>query len=473
MTMKDSRYIMPAVLMIALAMAVCGGCGGSSGGGASAPPATAPACGNGTVETGEECDDGNKVTESCDYGVESCDVCGASCEYASGTVSVCGDGVTDTSNGEQCDDSNTTPGDGCSDSCMREMTAAAGGEHSCGLTAGGAVKCWGRNSSGGVGDGTTVERYTPVDAAGITSGARAVAAGGEHTCALSTAGAVKCWGGNSDGQLGDGTSTDRYNGVTPSGLGSGAVAVATGDSHTCALTESAGIKCWGDNSNGQLGDGAYVDRYTPVTGGGLTSGVAAIAAGGEHTCALNTAGAVKCWGDNSNGQLGDGTFVDRYTPVPAGGLTSGVAAIAAGGNHTCALTGAGAVKCWGDNSDGQLGDGTIVDRSTAVDTSGLASGVTAISAGEKHTCAITSAGAALCWGDNGDGRLGDGTNVDRYTPVSVSGITSGAVEISTGGSHTCAVLSSGSPWCWGDNAWGRLGDGTTVDRYTPVLVSGF
>jgi alpha-tubulin suppressor-like RCC1 family protein/pimeloyl-ACP methyl ester carboxylesterase len=283
---------------------------------------------------------------------------------------------------------------------------------------GGGVKCWGANSTGQLGDGTTTSRLTPVDVSGLASGVAAIAAVGEHTCAVTTSGGVKCWGSNWRGQLGDGTTTDRLTPVDVSGLASGVAAIAAGGEHTCAVTTSGGVKCWGRNEYGQLGDGTTTDRLTPVDVSGLTGGVVAIAAGWRHTCALTTGGGVKCWGLNNQGQLGDGTGASRLTPVNVSGLMDGVAAIAAGGFYTCALTTGGGVKCWGNNWYGQLGDGTTTRRLTPVDVSGLASGVAAIAAGLEHTCALTTGGGAKCWGYNQYGQLG----IDPgWTPVDVVG----------------------------------------------------
>jgi alpha-tubulin suppressor-like RCC1 family protein len=349
---------------------------------------------------------------------------------------------------------------------------AVGGAHTCALTVGGGVKCWGANWSGQLGDGTWASWDTPVDVIGLGSGVRAIAAGGQHTCALTAGGGVKCWGWNYHGQLGDGTTTNRNMPVDVSGLGSGVVAIAAGGYHTCALTVGGGVKCWGWNYYGQLGDGTTTSRTTPVDVGGLTSGVVAIAAGRWHTCALTTGGGVKCWGLNDSGQLGDGTTTDRTTPVDVSGLGSGVSAIAAGDWHTCALTAGGGVKCWGQNSSGQLGDGTTTSRTTPVDVSGLGSGVSAIAAGGSRTCALTAGGGVKCWGSNGLGQLGDGTTTSRNMPVDVSGLGSGVRAIAAGVDHTCALTASGGIKCWGNNTYGQLGIGKFGYRPIPADVSG-
>ena len=349
---------------------------------------------------------------------------------------------------------------------------SAGYVQTCALTTTGGVKCWGENGTGALGDGTTAERHTPVDVSGLTSGVAAITTGGFHTCALTTSGGVKCWGDNSIGELGDGTTLERDTPVDVSGLTSGVAAISAGYGHTCALTTAGGVKCWGWNFTGQVGDGTILERDTPVDVSGLTSGVAAISADGYHTCALTTVGGAKCWGDNGTGQLGDGTTLERDTPVDVSGLTSGVAAVSAGDFHSCALTTSGGAKCWGDNGNGALGDGTTLERDTPVDVSGLTSGVSAVSAGGYHTCALTTSGGVKCWGDNGNGQLGDGTTTISHMPVDVSGLTSGVAAVSAGDGHTCALTILSGVTCWGNNGNGQLGDGTTKIRRKPAVVSG-
>jgi alpha-tubulin suppressor-like RCC1 family protein len=349
---------------------------------------------------------------------------------------------------------------------------ATGWYHSCGVpSGGGSVKCWGSNYFGELGDGTTTHRRTPVDVVGLTSDVTAISAGTGHTCALTAAGGVKCWGLNFDGELGDGTTTGRLTPVDVVGLTSGATAITAGSDQSCAVTAAGGAKCWGRNGFGQLGDGTTTDRSTPVDVVGLTSGVAAIIAAQEYTCTVTAGGGAKCWGNNAGGQLGDGTKIDRHAPVDVRGLTSGVVAITAVVSHSCALTGVGDVKCWGNNAGGQLGDGTTTSRRTPVDVVGLGSGVTTIAAGAFHTCALTAGGGAKCWGSNGNGQLGDGTTTQRLTPVTVLNFGSASSLIAAGTDFTCGI-SAGGAKCWGRNKWSGLGNGTNISSLTPADVVG-
>jgi alpha-tubulin suppressor-like RCC1 family protein len=307
---------------------------------------------------------------------------------------------------------------------------------------------------------------------GLTTDVNVVETGYYHACVLLSSGAIKCWGQNAYGQLGDGTATNSSAPVNVSTLSSGVRAISAGLLFNCGLLNTGAVKCWGQNSNGQLGDGSTTQRYSPVDVSGLTSGVAAIESGYYHACALLNSGAVKCWGNNGSGQIGDGTNANRYTPVDVSGLSSGVIAISAGFYHTCALLSTGAVKCWGLNTYGELGDGTTTTSSTPVNVSTLSSGVSAISAGGYQTCALLTTGGVKCWGFNSSGQLGDGTITNSSTPVNVSGLTSGVTTISAGYIHSCAVLSTGVIKCWGANSSGQLGDASTTQRTSPVDVSG-
>ncbi len=308
---------------------------------------------------------------------------------------------------------------------------AVGSTHSCGLTTGGGVMCWGEASHGQLGNGQgdmfTPPSPVPVAVAGLARGVVDLALGGVgHSCALMADGQVKCWGWNGNGQLGigridAGTSTP----LTVVGLGVPVTKITAGEYHTCALTAGGQMACWGNNVSGQLGSGTIeMTSSTPVIVPGLGGSIIDIAAGSSHTCALMTGGGVKCWGDNSIGQLGNGaTGTGGSAPVNVAGLTSGVAALSAGGTHTCALTTGGGVKCWGNNYGGQLGNGTAGGLSSVpVDVNGLSSGVVSVKAGSGSTCAVISTGGIKCWGGNDRGQIGDGTKTNRANPVDVIGL---------------------------------------------------
>lgn len=345
--------------------------------------------------------------------------------------------------------------------------------HACAVTTEGGVKCWGQNEDGQLGDGSTADHATPADVSGLTSGVVAVAVGGSHTCALTSGGQVKCWGRNTYGQLGDATTSLSTTPVDV-GLGAAAVAIAAGTQHSCALTNAGNVKCWGLNDAGQLGTGDFGDLVittpTPQSVVDMGAPVASIAAGAGRSCAVTTAGAAKCWGDNQFGGLGDNSQTNRASPTDVSGLSSGVASISVGENHTCAVMTDGDAKCWGRNFQGQIGDGTSFNlRLVPVD---VVSGTSAISAGSVHTCAVTTAGGVHCWGDNQFGQLGDGSGQFSNVPIAVADLTSGVKSISAGTFSTFAVTTGMNALAWGLNSFGRLGDGTTNSAAVPVDVSG-
>ncbi|WP_291715946.1 putative Ig domain-containing protein [Limnobacter sp. CACIAM 66H1] len=297
---------------------------------------------------------------------------------------------------------------------------AAGGYSTCAVTTSGSAKCWGRNNYGQLGiNSTTTQSNTPEDVIGLGSGVASISVGEYHACAVITPGAAKCWGYNVQGQLGDNSKTRRLSPVDVVGLDFGVESISAGSNHTCVLMTSGAAKCWGYNYYGQLGDNSTTARLTPVAVVGLTSGVVNVEAGSYHTCAVMTSGVAKCWGLNTSGQLGDNSTAQRLTPVGVDGLDSGVATIAAGAQNTCVVTISGAAKCWGENGAGQLGNNSTTDRLVPVDVVGLGSGVSSISTGYNHTCATTTSGATKCWGQNSNGQLGDNSTTDRKTPVDV------------------------------------------------------
>lgn len=348
---------------------------------------------------------------------------------------------------------------------------SVGRRHSCALTAAGAVHCWGENSEGQVGDGTTLgPHYVPVPVVGLQSGVSAISAGAFHTCALLGSGGVKCWGANRDvetgfgqvrGQLGDGSSvTQRSSPVDVVGLSTGVSFISAGDRHTCAVLSAGGVRCWGFNGNGQLGNGDSADSSTPVETLSITS-AQKVSAGGDHSCAVETGGSVQCWGI--------GALIGSLSPNPVPGLTSGITDVRAAGYHTCAL-GNGVLKCWGYNAFGELGIGNTNHQALPQEVVGLTSATTAFGTGQNFSCATTSDGYVSCWGDNEGGQLGDGSLSLRLTPVDVFGLQSGVRQVATGSDHACAVLDSGGVKCWGDNGYGQLGNGSIGDETSPIDV---
>ena len=361
---------------------------------------------------------------------------------------------------------------------------AAGAFGSCAIRSGGSVECWGNNSVGQLGNGTSGSiATTPVQVQGLT-GAVSITQGNDHTCALLSSGTVECWGDNEFGELGVGTTTGPAQcsqgssvpatacSTTPvavPGL-TGVVSIAAGNNHTCAVLGTGGVECWGSNTFGGLGDGTTTSRSSPVTVSGV-SGARSVSAGQEHTCAVLQSGAIECWGDNAFGELGDGTTLASTTAVPVNSITN-AAAVSAGFNFTCALLTTGTAECWGSNASGQLGTGSTVGPvtcgSTACSLSPVAvqgvTGALAIGANGNsaagHACALFATSAS-CWGDNTAGQLGDNSTTPAAAPVTVLGLAQ-PTGIAVGGVHTCAPNAGGGVDCWGSTTEGQVGSGTST-----------
>ena len=363
---------------------------------------------------------------------------------------------------------------------------SAGGRQTCALLAGGSAECWGYDNYGQLGDArTSSTTNVPVAVIGL-SGAVQVSSGYGFTCALVTGGTVECWGFNANGQLGDGTGTGSLSPVNVLGLTGPVASISSASGGgTCAVITGGAVQCWGSNAYDELGPGggAFLEATTVS---GLSGPAVAVATGERHSCALINDGTVQCWGAQWSGELGDGSY-SASSPTPetvlgVGGVghLQGVTAVTTGAFFTCALLSGGTVDCWGDNSTGELGNGygnpgIAQSYPTPVPVSGI-SGAVRLSAAGYHTCAVVSGGTVRCWGDNNEGELGDGTNVFAGVPSTVSGI-SGASDVTTGGGsaleeQSCALLSGGSVDCWGSNAEGQLGNGSSTNSNTPVSVTG-
>ncbi len=366
---------------------------------------------------------------------------------------------------------------------MTVPVVSTGVDLTCSLMPSGAVFCSGRNDAGqlGQGNGAAFSIAVPAKVHNLPA-AVAVSVGQFLACAIDQSAVLWCWGANSFGQLGDGTKVNRSLPVKVSG-GLKWAAVAAGGTFTCGITVAGAVYCWGENDFGQLGNGTTTNSKVPVLVSTLRLAVAIAAGPDRHACVLVSGGGVECWGANNHGEVGDGSTTNRRNPVQVLGLTSGVTAITAGGGQTCALRPGGAAVCWGSNRYGEIGDGTTTDRSAPTAVAGLSGGVQQISAGADHTCALVATSAIVvdCWGDGRNGDLGNGIENAHVvtTPATVFGLmgaaaggVGGPVQVAAGGGHTCAVIGNGEVECWGGNTYGQVGDGTRINRPSPTLVIG-
>ena len=396
--------------------------------------------------------------------------------------------------------------------CISEL--AVGGYHVC-VRKGGAVECWGSDDNGQLGDGRTIRSSTPRPVSGLTNAVE-LSLGNIHSCARTQTGAVLCWGANTGRQLGSTDPSDRTTPLAISGLT--AKAIAAGAYFNCAIDSSDAVQCWGYNDSEQLGTSGPIESATLIHPTNAPA-ASAIDAGRSFACALSLspAGQVWCWGRNAEGQLGDGSTTPRSGAVQAS--ISNVAELATGFQHTCVRKNDGTVWCWGDNGAGQLGRGSPSSSGTPLQVTQV-SGATALWSGWDSTCARLDTGVTTCWGNDSYGKLGDGsptynqtspmptrysgvvemgfgdtqgcaligsgvrcTGIDYFGSLGVGVLTASATpvaavltdvaQVSAGHFHTCAVLGTGAPRCWGYNLSGQIGDGSGIEiRPAPVAVSG-
>lgn len=384
---------------------------------------------------------------------------------------------------------------------------SAGSNHSCSLTDAGGVQCWGDNSFGQLGNGTNVHSNAAVNVSGLAGGVRLVSAGAKHSCALLTAGGVKCWGDNSTGQLGNGGSAGSNVPVNVTGLISTAGELSTGDNHTCVNLDIGNIMCWGDNTFGQLGIGTTAASNVPVlvefaTHAALitTKDLSHLGAGAGHTCASDSSGQLYCWGDNRKGQLGINVLTTpEKNPSAVVGLARrqisnprfpsnyqvNVRSLSAGAVHNCIAGDDGPSNpsvndnnCWGDNPSGQFGNGSVVGSLNTV-ASDNGRRYEHISVGFQHTCAVDAANHLYCWGGNSNGQLGVGGTGASSVPVAVTQLPDSIAEVKSvdaGEFHSCAITKDSIPAkdglvvCWGKNSNGAVGNGSNTDSNVPVKV---
>ena len=340
------------------------------------------------------------------------------------------------------------------------VQVAAGDSHSAAVTKDGDLYMWGRNYYGQLGVYSNADSKIPIKVNNSSStlpekSVKYIALGYYHSAAITKDGSLYMWGRNNYGQLGDGTTTDRY---TPVKIMDNVASVSLGGSHSAAVTKDGSLYMWGDNGNGRLGDGTTTDRYTPVK---IMDNVASVSLGSSHSAAITKDGSLYMWGYNYYGQLGDGTTTDRYTPVK---IMDNVASVSLGGNHSAAITKDSNLYMWGGNGSGQLGDGTT-DNKTRPNR--VASNVQSVKLGYIHTTVISKDGGLYTWGYNHYGQLGNGTTTNSSNPIK---IMNDAIDCAGGDDHTIVLKKDGTVYTWGRNYNGQLGDGTTTNRKSPVAI---
>jgi alpha-tubulin suppressor-like RCC1 family protein len=330
---------------------------------------------------------------------------------------------------------------------------------------------WGRNNEGQIGDNTAATKSSPVSVVGGFTDWCQISAGNQFSLGLRTNGTARAWGDNGQGRLGDNTIVNKSSPVSVVGGFTDWCQISAGSLHSLAVRTNGTAWAWGRGTCGMLGDGTTVNKSSPVSVIGILDWCQ-ISGGEEFSLAIRQNGTAWAWGLNSQGRLGDNTIVNKSSPVSVVSGFTDWCQISAGKSHSLAIRQNGTAWAWGEGSSGRLGDNTINDKSSPVSVVGGFTDWCQVSAGSCHSLGVRTNGTAWAWGDNGEGRLGDNTTVSKRSPISVIGGFTDWCQISAGESHSLAVRQSGTAWAWGLDLNGRLGDGNTVDQSSPVSVVG-
>jgi cysteine-rich repeat protein len=374
----------------------------------------------------------------------------------------CGDGVINPELGEECDDGNKNDLDSCRNDCTLPKTTTtivttavefiipvtgqfplitAGIGHTCALTAKEGLECWGLNESGQVGDSTFEDKLEPVDVVGIDpSAVIGLVSGIHHTCVLTSANEVFCWGLNSSGQLGDGTTENRNEPILVPGLEGRIISISAGAEFTCALNDTDEVFCWGNNSSGQLNDGTEENSSIPMKSTTVSDPVQ-ISGGSAELQGITSDGAVQLW--------------NSQPIIPVTGLPNEDNAYVSADRFTdggCSMTDTGDVNCWGGITDAQVKGALVNDM---------------LSSGKGHACTMKTEGL-VCWGSNSNGQLGDDSLNDTVEEVLVTELEQGVIALAAGMKHTCVIYEDETVVCWGLNDYGQLGNDTIDDSMVPV-----
>jgi alpha-tubulin suppressor-like RCC1 family protein len=340
------------------------------------------------------------------------------------------------------------------------LQVSAGWRHTCAINTGHSLYCWGRNENGQVGDGNTDTPHLGLHRVGAAGAWSSVSAGTYHTCGITTAKNLYCWGNNEYGEVGDGDTDSPHLGLYRVGAAGVWSTVSTGSYHTCGITTAKNLYCWGRNENGEVGDGNTDNPHLGLYRVGAAGVWSTVNAGAYHTCGITTAKNLYCWGYNGHGEVGDGNTDNPHLGLYRVGAAGVWASVTAGYGHTCGITTAKNLYCWGYNDDAEVGDGTQITPRLGLYRVGAAGVWSTVNAGDYHTCGITTAKNFYCWGNNGSGQVGDGNTDNPHLGLYRVGAAGVWASANPGGFHTCGITSAENLYCWGYNADGQVGDGT-------------